>query len=46
VAAGVLVATFVVGTPAAEAAVTFPNENLDGAGNNVAHPTWGQAGTP
>jgi hypothetical protein len=34
-----------VSAPAAEAAVTFPIENLNGSGNNVAHPTWGQAGT-
>jgi hypothetical protein len=26
--------------------VTFPVRTLDGSGNNVAHPTWGQAGTP
>ena len=31
-------------TPSAQASVTFPIESLDGSGNNVAHPTWGQAG--
>jgi hypothetical protein len=31
---------------AASAAVGFPIESLDGSGNNVANPTWGQAGTP
>jgi len=30
---------------AASAAVGFPIESLDGSGNNVANPTWGQAGT-
>jgi hypothetical protein len=45
VAAGVFVAALVVGAPAAQAAVTFPIESLNGAGNNVAHPSWGQAGT-
>ena len=33
------------GAPPAQAAVPFPIENLNGAGNNAAHPTWGQAGT-
>jgi hypothetical protein len=33
-------------TQPAQAAVGFPIENLDGSGNNVANPTWGQAGTP
>ena len=31
-------------TTNAQASVTFPIESLDGSGNNVAHPTWGQAG--
>jgi hypothetical protein len=31
--------------PDAQAAVTFPIESLNGSGNNVANPTWGQAGT-
>ncbi len=44
-AAGFLVAAVLAGAPAAHAAVTFPIESLDGAGNNTAHPTWGQAGT-
>ena len=30
--------------PGAEAAVPFPVASLDGSGNNVANPTWGQAG--
>ncbi|HZM74094.1 MAG TPA: peroxidase family protein [Candidatus Limnocylindrales bacterium] len=32
--------------PPAQAAVPFPIESLDGGGNNVANPTWGQAGRP
>jgi hypothetical protein len=45
VSVGLLVAALVVGAPPAEAAVTFPVESLNGAGNNAANPTWGQAGT-
>jgi len=30
--------------PGAEAAVPFPVASLDGSGNNVANPTWGQTG--
>jgi hypothetical protein len=36
----------VAAPPNAEAAVPFPLEALDGTGNNVANPTWGQAGLP
>jgi hypothetical protein len=32
--------------PAASASVPFEVENLNGSGNNVNNPTWGQAGTP
>ena len=32
--------------PSASASVPFEVESLDGGGNNVAHPTWGQAGQP
>jgi hypothetical protein len=39
-------ATLVLGTSGAQAAVAFPIESLDGTGNNVANPTWGQAGQP
>jgi hypothetical protein len=46
VAAGILACGVLSGGPAAQAAVPFPVENLNGAGNNVANPTWGQAGTP
>jgi hypothetical protein len=37
--------TVLITAPSAEAAVPFPVANLDGGGNNVANPTWGQAGT-
>jgi hypothetical protein len=40
-----MAAAVLVGAPAAQAAVTFPIASLNGSGNNVAHPTWGQAGT-
>jgi len=40
-----MTAAILVGGPAAQAAVPFPIEALNGAGNNAAHPTWGQAGT-
>jgi hypothetical protein len=36
----------VAGTRYAEAAVQFEIQSLDGRGNNVANPTWGQVGTP
>ena len=39
-AAGAVIAI----APSAEAAVPFPVASLDGSGNNVANPTWGQAG--
>ena len=32
--------------PSAQAAVPFPIESLDGGGNNIANPTWGQANRP
>lgn len=32
--------------PAAAPPVSFEARSLDGAGNNPAHPDWGQAGTP
>jgi hypothetical protein len=32
--------------PTASASVRFEVESLDGGGNNVANPTWGQAGRP
>ena len=32
--------------PTASAAVSFQVESLDGSGNNVNNPTWGQAGKP
>src|SRR5215510_2504895 len=35
----------VIGTHNAQAAVGFEIRSLDGTGNNVANPTWGQAGT-
>jgi len=43
VAAALVAGTIVAIAPGAEAAVPFPVENLDGSGNNVANPTWGQA---
>src|SRR6185436_14483633 len=46
-AAGALVAAAVIMTTSnAQAAVTFPVESIDGSGNNVANPTWGQQGRP
>ena len=45
--AGLLaVAGIVTVAQTAQAAVPFPIESLDGSGNNVANPTWGQAGRP
>lgn len=46
-AATLLAAAALVGpaTPAS-AAVPFEVANLDGRGNNIAHPDWGRAGTP
>jgi hypothetical protein len=41
-AAGVLIAV----APSASASVRFEVENLDGSGNNIDNPTWGQAGQP
>ncbi|MFC6084505.1 peroxidase family protein [Sphaerisporangium aureirubrum] len=35
----------VVAAPEARAAVPFEVESLNGSGNNVANPTWGQGGT-
>jgi len=35
----------VIGTNNAQAAVGFELRSLDGSGNNVAHPNWGQVGT-
>src|SRR5262245_45027319 len=32
--------------PTAQASIPFQAESLDGSGNNVNHPTWGQAGQP
>jgi len=37
-------ATVAGGTPAAQAALSFEIPSLNGSGNNVANPTWGQAG--
>ena len=46
-AAAALVAGITVAlAPSASAAVPFAVESLDGSGNNVGHPTWGQAGQP
>jgi len=45
-AVAVLAGALTVDGPSAQAAVGFPIESLDGSGNNVANPTWGQAGTP
>ena len=45
--AGLLaVAGIVTVAQTAQAAVPFPIENLNGSGNNVANPTWGQSGRP
>ncbi len=38
--------TVIIVAPTAQASAPFAVESLDGAGNNVAHPTWGQAGRP
>jgi len=35
-----------VAAPSAQASVPFAIESLNGAGNNVNHPTWGQANLP
>jgi hypothetical protein len=43
---GLVASFFVAGSPPAVAAVPFPVENLDGSGNNVANPTWGQSNRP
>src|SRR6516225_8283477 len=32
--------------PNAQASVPFQIQSLDGSGNNVNHPTWGEAGQP
>ncbi len=45
VAAATVAATIVL-IPAAEAAVPFPVASLDGSGNNVANPAWGQSNRP
>ena len=37
--------TLIIEAPSAHAAVGFEIESLAGSGNNVANPTWGQAGT-
>jgi hypothetical protein len=44
-AAALLVGAVLLGAPGAHAAVSFPVESLNGAGNNVGHPTWGQVGS-
>ena len=33
------------GRPVVPPALTFATESLDGSGNNLFHPTWGEAGT-
>src|SRR5262249_41777041 len=38
--------TLFAAAPNASAALGFEVESLDGSGNNVAHPNWGQAITP
>jgi len=43
-AALLAVSGIVAVAPGAQATVNFPVESLDGSGNNVNHPTWGQAG--
>jgi hypothetical protein len=35
----------VLASPAAHASLGFEVQSLDGHGNNLAHPTWGQSGT-
>jgi hypothetical protein len=45
--AGLSAASIVVSNaPAAQAALAFEVQSLDGRGNNVAHPDWGQANKP
>jgi hypothetical protein len=44
-ATGLLVGAVLIGAPAANAAVPFPVESLNGSGNNAAHPTWGTVGS-
>ncbi|WP_347584418.1 peroxidase family protein [Acrocarpospora sp. B8E8] len=39
-------AVTLTGIPAAHAVVPFTVSSLNGSGNNVANPTWGQANTP
>jgi len=46
VVAAATIAAMVSGMPPAQAAVPFPIENIDGGGNNVANPSWGQLGRP
>ncbi len=46
VAVTAMIAATMGGGPSAQAAVPFPIESLDGSGNNVANPTWGQANRP
>jgi peroxidase len=36
----------IIVAPTAQASIPFDIESLDGSGNNVAHPSWGQAGLP
>jgi hypothetical protein len=43
-AALLAVSGIVAVAPNAQAGLSFEVESLDGSGNNVAHPTWGQAG--
>jgi hypothetical protein len=43
---GTIAGTVAINVTAAQAAVSFEVQSLDGAGNNIAHPTQGQAGTP
>src|SRR2546423_6619172 len=45
VAALAAVTTVLSVIPNASAALGFEVQSLDGSGNNVAHPTWGQVGT-
>ncbi|GIH10228.1 hypothetical protein Rhe02_82950 [Rhizocola hellebori] len=46
IVAAATVAATVSAMPAAQAAVPFPVASLDGGGNNVANPTWGQSNRP
>lgn len=41
-----MVASVVTGGWPASAAVPFEIQSLDGSGNNIANPTWGQSGQP